>query len=45
MRLCVLALVFLLIAGIAYGADIDGTWKGEMDMGGQTMPLSYTFKA
>jgi hypothetical protein len=45
MKLCVLALSILLVAGIAYGADIDGTWKGEMDMMGQTMPISYTFKA
>ena len=45
MRLCVLALSLLLAAGIAYAADIDGTWTGEMDMMGQTMPISYTFKA
>ena len=45
MRICVLALSLLLVAGIAYGADIDGTWTGEMDMMGQTMPISYTFKA
>lgn len=45
MRLCVLALSLMLVAGIAYGADIDGTWNGEMDMMGQTMPVSYTFKA
>jgi hypothetical protein len=37
--------VLLLTAGIAYGADIDGTWKGELDMGGQKYPVSYTFKA
>lgn len=45
MRLCVLALSLLLVAGVAYGADIDGTWTGEMDMMGQKMPISYTFKA
>jgi hypothetical protein len=43
--LCVFALVLLLTAGIAYGADIDGTWEGELDMMGQKMPVSYTFKA
>jgi len=45
MRLCVFALGLLLVAGIAYGADIDGKWEGELDMGGQKMPVSYTFKA
>jgi len=45
MRLCVFTLGLLLFAGIAYGADIDGTWEGEMDMMGEAMPVSYTFKA
>lgn len=45
MRLCVFALVLLLTAGIAYGADIDGKWEGELDMQGQKYPVSYTFKA
>ena len=45
MRLCVFVLALLLTAGIAYGADIDGKWEGELDMGGQKMPVSYTFKA
>ncbi len=45
MRLCVFALVLLLTAGIAYAADIDGKWEGELDMMGQKMPVSYTFKA
>jgi hypothetical protein len=45
MRLCVIAFVLLFTAGIAVAADIDGTWEGEMDMMGQTMPISYTFKA
>ena len=45
MRLCVFVLVLSLAVGIAFGADIDGTWEGEMDMMGQTMPISYTFKA
>jgi hypothetical protein len=45
MRLCVFTFVLLLVAGIAYGADIDGKWTGELDMGGQKIPVSYTFKA
>jgi len=28
----------------AWGADINGTWKGTMDMMGQPMELSFTFK-
>jgi hypothetical protein len=35
----------LLIAGFAFAAAIDGKWTGEMDMGGQKFPVSYTFKA
>ena len=45
MRLFAFTIVFLLAAGLACGADIDGKWEGEMDMMGQTMPISYTFKA
>ncbi|MBN2241685.1 MAG: hypothetical protein JW793_03265 [Acidobacteria bacterium] len=45
MRLCIFALVLLLTAGISFAADIDGKWEGEMDMMGQKMPISYTFKA
>lgn len=45
MRLCVFVLGLLLVAGIAYGADIDGKWEGELDMQGQKFPVSYTFKA
>jgi hypothetical protein len=45
MRLFAFTMVFLLAAGIACGADIDGKWEGELDMMGQTMPVSYNFKA
>jgi len=45
MKLWVFALVLLLAAGIAYAADIDGKWEGELDMMGQKTPVSYTFKA
>lgn len=39
----VLALSVLLAT--AWAADISGTWKGSMDMMGQSMDLSFTFKA
>jgi hypothetical protein len=29
----------------AWAVDISGTWKGSMDMIGQSMDLSFTFKA
>jgi hypothetical protein len=45
LKICIVALGILLVAGIAYAADIDGTWTGEMDMMGQKFPVSYTFKA
>jgi hypothetical protein len=39
--------LLLIIAGMAYGADIDGTWTGTIQGpdGGQGFPISYTFKA
>ena len=39
----VLALSVLLAT--AWAADISGTWKGSLDMMGQAMDLSFTFKA
>ena len=39
----VLALSVLLAT--AWAADISGTWKGSMDMAGNSMELSFTFKA
>ncbi len=39
------AALFLILTGMCFAADIDGTWTGSMDMGGQSMPISYTFKA
>lgn len=36
----------LLVAGIAFGADIDGKWTGKIaGMDGNEMEISYTFKA
>ena len=34
---------FLLLAGFAFGADIDGKWAGEIV--GQNMQIAFTFKA
>ena len=45
MRLCIFTMVLMLVAGIAYGANIDGKWEGDMDMMGQSMKLGFTFKA
>ena len=40
----ILAVLGVMLAP-ALGADITGTWKGSMDMMGQSMELSFTFKA
>ena len=45
MRTFVLTVLFMFVAGLAFAADIDGNWEGEMDMGGTPMKISYTFKA
>ncbi|MBN2320118.1 MAG: hypothetical protein JXR49_13630 [Acidobacteria bacterium] len=46
MKVYVFALVLLLAAGIAYGADIDGKWTGKIaGMDGNEMDIGYTFKA
>ena len=34
---------FLLLAGFAFAADIDGKWAGEIV--GQNMQIAFTFKA
>jgi hypothetical protein len=39
------AVALLLFAGIALAADVDGKWTGNLDMGGQAIPVNYTFKA
>jgi len=38
-------LALSLVLASAWAADISGTWKGSMDMMGQAMELSFTFKA
>jgi hypothetical protein len=46
MRRCVLTIGLLLVAGFAFGADVDGKWTGSIaGMDGNNMTLGYTFKA
>ena len=45
MRTLILTVLFMLVAGVASAAGIDGNWKGKMDMMGQSMELAFTFKA
>jgi hypothetical protein len=47
MKICTFVLGFLLVAGCALAADIDGTWSGKYSggMGGEDMTLKYIFKA
>jgi hypothetical protein len=45
MRTFVFTVLFMFVAGLAFAADVDGTWKGSMDMMGQSMELGFTFKA
>jgi hypothetical protein len=46
MKKFVLGMAMLLLAGLAFGADIDGKWTAEMPgMDGTPMKISYTFKA
>ena len=46
MKICLLAVSILFMAGFALGADIDGKWAGQYNSGmGDPMILVYTFKA
>ena len=46
MRTCLIVLGLILAAGLAYAADIDGKWVGEIQgMDGSPTKISYTFKA
>jgi hypothetical protein len=46
MRTFVLTVLFLFVAGMAFAADIDGNWEGEVQgMDGNPMKISYSFKA
>ena len=45
MRAFILTVLFMLLAGVASAANIDGKWKGSMDMMGQKSELGFVFKA
>lgn len=46
MKFYALALSFFLVAGVAFGADIDGKWAGQYNSGmGDPMQMDFTFKA
>jgi hypothetical protein len=46
MRYIGCALALLLIAGFAFGADVDGKWTGSIaGMDGNNINIGYTFKA
>jgi hypothetical protein len=45
MRTFVFTVLFMFVAGLAFAADIDGNWKGSMDMMGQATEIGFTFKA
>jgi hypothetical protein len=46
MRFCVLTIGLLLVAGFAFGADVDGKWTASVPgMDGSPMTIGYTFKA
>ena len=46
MRICALTIVLLLVAGLAFGADVDGKWTGSIaGMDGNNITIGYTFKA
>ena len=46
MRFCTITALLMLFASVAFAADIDGNWAGEIQgMDGNAMKLSYTFKA
>jgi hypothetical protein len=45
MRYRALAAGMLLVAGFAFGADVDGKWSGSISTPNGEMPMNYTFKA
>jgi hypothetical protein len=45
MKLRTIALSLVLMAASAFAADIDGKWAGNLDFGGNTVPISFSFKA
>ncbi len=46
MKTFVFTVLFMFVAGMAFAADIDGNWEGEVQgMDGNPMKIAYTFKA
>jgi hypothetical protein len=47
MKALIFSVLFMLVAGMTFAADIDGNWAGEVPGmgGGEPMKISYTFKA
>jgi hypothetical protein len=47
MRALIFSILFMLVAGMTFAADIDGNWAGEAPGmgGGEPMKINYTFKA
>jgi hypothetical protein len=46
LRNCLIVLGMILVAGLAFAADIDGKWAGEIPgQDGSPMKINYTFKA
>ena len=46
MKTFMLTILSMLVAGMAFAADIDGKWEGEVQgMGGEPIKIGYTFKA
>jgi hypothetical protein len=46
MKTFLLTVLLMFVAGLAFAADIDGKWEGEVQgMDGNPMKIAYTFKA
>lgn len=45
MKIFVLAVGCMLIAGLAFAADVDGNWEGETMVMNQPTKMAFTFKA
>jgi hypothetical protein len=45
MKTSIALLSLLLFASFAFAADVDGTWKGMINVNGSDFPVTFTFKA
>jgi hypothetical protein len=45
MKIIVFAVGCMLIAGLAFAADVDGNWEGETMVMNQPTKMAFTFKA